>query len=64
MTDEPTDGSKIEPGSEKGQPDRSAAERVGRALGKALRRVKRTKVWQQTSQAYHEGMEEGKKEQK
>ena len=53
--------------SESGQrPDRQASrkprekgtdEKIGRALGKAFGRLKRTKVWKDTAQAYREGLE-------
>ena len=42
---------------------KGADEKVGRALGKAFGRLKRTKVWQDTSRAYREGLEEEKPEQ-
>ncbi len=52
--------------SESGRPDRlksrkpsekGADEKIGRALGKAFGRLKRTKVWKDTAQAYREGLE-------
>ncbi len=58
--------------SESGRPSRGkdrkprekgADEKIGRALGKAFGRLKRTKVWRETAQAYREGLEgEGKDE--
>jgi ribosomal protein L19E len=41
---------------------KGADEKVGRALGKAFGRLKRTKIWQDTSRAYREGLEEEKTE--
>lgn len=52
--------------SESGQPgrrdrpkphDKGADEKIGRALGKAFGRLKRTKVWKDTAQAYKKGLE-------
>ncbi len=41
--------------------EKGADEKIGRALGKAFGRLKRTKVWRDTAQAYKEGLEgEGK----
>ncbi len=35
----------------------SPEEKVGRALGKAFLRVKKTKIWKDTATAYREGRE-------
>jgi hypothetical protein len=35
----------------------SPEEKVGRALGKAFLRVKKTKIWKDTAKAYQEGRE-------
>ncbi len=37
--------------------DKGTDEKIGRALGKAFGRLKRTKVWKDTAQAYKEGLE-------
>ncbi len=42
---------------EKGTDEKGTDEKIGRALGKAFGRLKRTKVWKDTAQAYREGLE-------
>ncbi len=37
--------------------EKGADEKIGRALGKAFGRLKRTKVWRDTAQAYKDGLE-------
>ena len=37
--------------------EKGTDEKIGRALGKAFGRLKRTKVWKDTAQAYKEGLE-------
>ena len=37
--------------------DKSVEARVGRTLGKAVLRLKKTKVWKQTAKAYQDGRE-------
>ncbi len=46
------DGGSKRKGREKG-----ADEKIGRALGRAFGKLKRTKVWRETAQAYKEGLE-------
>lgn len=48
-----TDQRKTEPKAEKP----GVEEKVGRTLGKALGRLKKSKVWKDTTRAYQDGLE-------
>jgi hypothetical protein len=37
--------------------DKGADEKIGRALGRAFGRLKQTRVWKDTSQAYKDGLQ-------
>ncbi len=37
--------------------DPSVEEKVGRTLGKAFLRLKKTKIWKNTAKAYQEGLD-------
>ncbi len=39
------------------QKGRSVEEKVGRTLGKAVLRLRKTKLWRETEKAYQEGRE-------
>ena len=41
----------------RGAKDKGADEKIGRALGKAFGRLKRTRVWKDTARAYKDGLE-------
>jgi len=46
-----------EPKSRPQPRDKGADEKIGRVLGRAFGRIKQTRVWKDTSQAYKDGLE-------
>jgi hypothetical protein len=57
MGDDPKDVTAAIVGSSEVRANLTKSERAGRALGKAFTRVKRTKVWTETSQAFRDGLD-------
>ncbi len=58
MPDEPNVAPRGQPPS--GQPKQKKpeiGEQVGRTLGKAFLRLKKSRVWQETKKNYHDGLE-------